>query len=245
MPNELVFSLSSGKVATALRADSLQTVAAAVLVSDWSLVELRYSWNTSTQVTDVKILVNTAEQTLDVTTLPPLFEDASTNAHTIGAAFDTAGQMTDFFIGHVYKACFYSSTDPVYDTTPQCTTVYCNTCHTFTDTCLLDCNYNEYKVDDETCGTCTDPECSQCLRETDCGGCVGPLCVECDDWVTCTECKDNASETSGSCTCDPGFFNSGLTCDPCGDNCDICDSSTNCTTCTQDHYLVDDVQCFG
>ena len=125
-----------------------------------------------------------------------------------------------------------------------------------------DSNRNCVPCSTKECKICTKDKCLQCLnnkvvfREKECvTECVdgyvrsGNVCVKCGDptckkcletqLTTCTDCYNPKALTNGKCseTCPPKFYKNKNKCEPCIQNCDLCDNSTTCKVCSKDFFL--------
>ncbi|KAL4507716.1 hypothetical protein ABPG73_012404 [Tetrahymena malaccensis] len=106
------------------------------------------------------------------------------------------------------------------------------------------------------CTQCPE-NCQVCSSSTVCVVCKNPYlldfkksCVQsCPDTYeedqnhqTCV-CGPNKTETNNSCTCNQGFILEGNVCNPCPQNCQICASTSICSTCLSSYYLDYKFQC--
>jgi len=102
--------------------------------------------------------------------------------------------------------------------------------------------------------SCELPNCEECIDYL-------PQCMDCpdgtaqtDDLMKCIECPTNCyeciapTESQLACTeCLSGFFiEAAGTCTSCGDNCEVCASTTTCETCDSGYFLdIDTGMCVG
>ena len=139
----------------------------------------------------------------------------------------------------------------------------CPTGNEFSDggICVSSCPDGKYGNEDKDCVACVDP-CVTCSSESVCLSCAKgkflseSTCKDCDgkcavcsgQSTKCTECankyKSVYSDTPGTIltdcvtpNCPNGTFEKETgKCFPCGDNCDVCTSATECTTCRGGYY---------
>ena len=114
----------------------------------------------------------------------------------------------------------------VYSTAVAASRLFIQTCLTSLQTdCLWPCGFDEYLLG-TSCLTC-DASCTGyvCRRASDCSLCTSTLCTACLDYVTCTDCVENA-ELNGQavCECAVGYYwDSDLqTCNGCDPLCTRC-----------------------
>ncbi|EAR93490.2 transmembrane protein, putative (macronuclear) [Tetrahymena thermophila SB210] len=113
-----------------------------------------------------------------------------------------------------------------------------------------------YSFLNSICVKCPD-NCQVCSSSTVCTVCANPYllvfnkqCADsCPDTYekdqnnsTCV-CGSNKTETNNTCICNQGYILEGNVCNPCPQNCQICSSTTQCTTCVKDYYLDYKFQC--
>jgi len=91
----------------------------------------------------------------------------------------------------------------------------------------ISCQADEFLSEAGTCETCGEA----------CASCANAVAVD-----TCDVCVDNASLSTGACSCDSGFVFNAATgvCDACSEGCNECTSATQCTTCNNPVYFSDD-----
>jgi len=150
-------------------------------------------------------------------------------------SFNGVGYKDNFFKGFILSFCYkakHIGEDDI-DIGPGCGEGYCSVCPApgcFDEEtcCLIDCAWNEYLDENNTCQPCL-PECLEgCIRGTNCNPCSNESCASCDAWENCSECADNASpceDDPAECCCNEAFFlhpETGI--------CTACDlSCANCT----------------
>ncbi|KAL4506089.1 hypothetical protein ABPG72_013850 [Tetrahymena utriculariae] len=113
-----------------------------------------------------------------------------------------------------------------------------------------------YSFINSVCVKCPD-NCQACSSTTACTVCKNPFLLvfnkNCDDKCPDTYeidqnhsacvCGLNKTEINNSCICNQGFILEGNVCNPCPQNCSICSSTTQCTTCDNNYYLDYKSQC--
>lgn len=152
-------------------------------------------------------------------------------------------QKAHFFHGFIWEFCVFAIKKTNFEDDFRedhlCNDAECDICPD--DTCVTDCEYNEYPAQNADgvweCAPCL-PECEDgCVRGTDCNPCLDNLCKVCNDYDNCETCTDHAS--GNPCSCDPGFFDQGPNCIACDPKCLTCDSTDNssCTECADGSFL--------
>ena len=166
-------------------------------------------------------------------TLSEKIIDLEAYTHVIGTNYS----------GFIYSICLKnrSSTDFNIDPASSCTEWECSSCPT--DTCISECDYNQY-VDIETteCFACQDDCVSGCMRSTDCRNCMDELCQTCLTYDTCEACIQTAEFLPGTddCTCSNDWTYDFETqkCGDCPFNCAECEEGTlDCTRCFEGYYF--------
>ena len=186
---------------------------ASISRGSWA-VDSWYSVGVTVDLLEVQIYLNNAKIGT-VHTLPEMVIDHEDNEHYIGR--DYQGLMYKFCV-HQFIMTDFDSTDGLpdcsFEKTPDCTT-----------DCLEECTEG-------------------CNRDTDCRKCDDVLCIECPESYAgpCVTCIPNTINDDGVCVCEPpNYYQSDIdVCEPCPNNCEICERSDICIKCDDFYYLEND-----
>jgi hypothetical protein len=180
--------------------------------------------------------------------------DTSDSIHIIGAEMDydseatNQGKINQFITAFFYQVCLYSVSDvdltTQLSTTHTCGTGYCSTCPSSdgatASACLIDCDANEFLLENGTCGTCLETCPDGCTNPDNCNPCVDEQCKKCSgDWVTCEECIEGAIEVDGNCICEQLYNAEENKCEFCSEGCMTCTGTSEyeCEECAAGWYM--------
>ena len=223
-----------------------------VPVQAWFQTTVCLAHDSDAKQTQVKLWQD-GNQLVNVSWTVIYYHPTETSTSLLGAQLDTPeaskSEKGQFYTGFIYEFCMYNEclteTDSFIDPNPECDyeTGFCKSCPI--DTCLIDCEYDQFLNDQGLCKNC-DADCEEgCVREDNCNPCLDPECAVCDTWETCETCKENATKDENEdCTCDSGYFyDSELDiCQQCHSTCSSCydEDQLSCTACIDGYYTQPD-----
>ncbi|CAG9322898.1 unnamed protein product [Blepharisma stoltei] len=233
----------------------LSPVAADVTKTEWALYAISIKFDDTAITSELTMMRNTFSYSYS--SISGYYKEAGGTRHWIGSSTGEGA-----FHGFLYSLSLYN-----YARTPaqvqgglgSCSS--CSACPLSLNYCISTCSASQYVDGSGSCVDCSSSCGYPCSRSGTCNLCYDDLCYSCTkyDIGTCIKCVDNATLSSGQCSCSVGFIRKENTCvDDCGDGyflnlvenkcskcpdyCKTCFNSSTCMICYSD-YLKVDSQC--
>ncbi|CAG9321678.1 unnamed protein product [Blepharisma stoltei] len=216
------------------------TSTASVVKNAWNIVSVT-SDVSSAQV--IKFEINGISEASSGLAISYYEDIQSAFSILIGAKYYASSKLSNLYAGFLWDLKIYNTIPGFSLYSASC--LGCSLCPSDNSgSCIPNCPINQFP-NGSSCSTCSSKCASQgCVRNDNaCNLCQDELCSICDDFTSaCKTCKDHASLSGFSCTCETGalYDKTNQICFGCPDQCTTCDSNNfySCTSCASGYFML-------
>ncbi|CAG9327445.1 unnamed protein product [Blepharisma stoltei] len=220
------------------------------IIKEWKFYSVSLSFNSLSKTSQVLLLRNTNYYT---ETISSYYKEPSSIGYRVGNGnFEVCA-----FNGYIYSFEMYNygkSYSEIIQGLGTCSS--CSACPVVLNSCLPNCDKDEYADENGACQKCSS-KCSWiCSRADTCNLCYDDLCYKCTKYEigACTQCVAHAVLADGKCKCQKGYISQDNECvNTCGDghyidlktekclrcpdNCLRCNDGDSCIICKSSFAL--------